>query len=153
MYLTPVDLKEIHGYLREYRHTPEAQSMKKFCQHGAVSTFDHAMGVTYMSYYLNKRLGLGADCQSLVVGSFLHDFYLYDWHEKNEAHRWHGFSHAKKALTNANRLFELNSKEQAIIRQHMWPLTIRTVPSCRESLIVCIADKIISTRETLFQRA
>lgn len=152
MYLTQKELKEIHDYLEGYRNTPEAQSMKQYCQHGAVSTYDHVMHVTYLSYYLNRRLGLGADNKSLVIGSFLHDFYLYDWHEKNRAHQWHGFHHPQKALRNANRLFSLNRKEQAIICQHMWPLTIRTIPSCRESLIVCISDKISSTIETLFRR-
>lgn len=59
MYLTQKELKEIHDYLEGYRNTPEAQSMKQYCQHGAVSTYDHVMHVTYLSYYLNRRLGRG----------------------------------------------------------------------------------------------
>lgn len=65
--LTPVELEDIHSYLRTYMHTEEAQSMKTFCQ-------------------------------------------------------------------------------------HMWPLTLRAIPTCRESVIVCISDKVASTVETLFQR-
>ena len=151
--LTPAEMKEIHEYLSEYMHTEEAQSMKDFCQHGAVSTYDHVMNVVRLSYYLNKRFRLGADTKSLVTGSFLHDFYLYDWHEDGDgSHRLHGFTHPQRALANACSLFTLNEKEQAIIRQHMWPLTLRAVPSCRESLIVCLSDKISSTMETLFHR-
>ena len=120
--LTPAELKEIHAYLHEYIHTEEAQSMKDFCQHGAVSTYDHVMNVVRLSYYLNKRFRLGADTKSLVTGSFLHDFYLYDWHEDGDgSHRLHGFTHPQRALANACSLFTLNEKEQAIIRQHMWP--------------------------------
>lgn len=150
--LTPMELEEIHGYLRTYMHTEEAQSMKTFCQHGAVSTYDHVMNVVKLSYYLNKKFRLGADTKSLVTGSFLHDFYLYDWHDDDGTHALHGFRHPERALSNAVRLFDLNHREQAAIRQHMWPLTFRAIPTCRESVIVCISDKVASTVETLFQR-
>ncbi|MDO5146730.1 MAG: HD domain-containing protein [Eubacteriales bacterium] len=151
--LTQKEKQDIYGYLQAYMDTPEAQSMKNFCQHGAVSTYDHVMNVAKLSYFFNKRLHLGADEKSLLVGAFLHDFYLYDWHEKDASHRWHGFYHADKALFNASRVFLLSKKEQDIIRQHMWPLTLRQVPSCRESLIVCLSDKISSTLETFFRRS
>lgn len=150
--LTPAELEEIHAHLHNYMHTEEAQSMKGFCQHGAVSTYDHVMNVVRLSYYLNKRFRLGADMRSLIVGSFLHDFYLYDWHDNDGTHRLHGSTHPQRALSNASRLFALNEKEQAIIRQHMWPLTFRAIPSCRESMIVCLSDKISSAIETLFHR-
>lgn len=151
--LTPAELKEIHAYLHEYIHTEEAQSMRTFCQHGTVSTYDHVMNVVRLSYFINKKFRLGADTKSLVTGSFLHDFYLYDWHEEGDgSHRLHGFTHPERALHNASRLFDLNHRERAIIHQHMWPLTLRAVPSCRESVIVCLSDKIISAFETLFQR-
>ena len=151
--LTPSELKEIHTYLHEYIHTKEAQSMKDFCQHGAVSTYDHVMNVVRLSYFLNKKFRLGADMKSLVTGSFLHDFYLYDWHEVGDGSlKLQGFTHPTRALHNASRLFDLNHRERAIICQHMWPLTLRAVPSCRESVIVCLSDKISSAFETLFQR-
>lgn len=153
MLLTNAELAEIYEYLQEYINTDEVQSMKQYCQHGSVNTYEHAMHVVKLSYYLNKKFSLGADLKSLIIGSFLHDFYLYDWHEKDISHRWHGWSHPKQALLNANRLFQLNQKEQDIILQHMWPLTLRSIPSCRESLIVCFSDKISSTMETLFQRS
>lgn len=153
MNLTQTELNEIAIYLKDYVNTPEAQSMKQFCQHGNVSTFEHAMHVTQTSYFFNKRLRLGADTKSLVTGSFLHDFYLYDWHEKDSSHRWHGFHHPKRALSNANRLFSLNTKEQDIIENHMWPLTLRSLPKSRESLLVCFVDKYCSAIETLFRRS
>ena len=96
--LTPAELEEIHAHLHNYMHTEEAQSMKGFCQHGAVSTYDHVMNVVRLSYYLNKRFRLGADMRSLVVGSFLHDFYLYDWHDNDGIHRLHGFTHPQRAF-------------------------------------------------------
>ena len=153
MKLTQSELNELNTYLKDYASTPEAQSMKHYYQHGNVSTFEHVMHVTQTSYYLNKRFHLGADMKSLVIGSFLHDFYLYDWHEKDDSHRWHGFHHPTRALSNANRLFSLNQTEQDIIKNHMWPLTIQSLPKSKESLLVCFVDKYCSTIETLFRRS
>ena len=46
----------------------------------------------------------------------------------------------------------LTRKEENIIRSHMWPLTFWHYPQSREAVIVCLADKIVSTKETLFKR-
>ena len=116
------EMLEIDTILEKYCNTKEALSMKNFCQHGSVSTYKHVMYVTRVCYYLNKHFGLGADVKSLVVGAFLHDFYLYDWHEKYDSHKWHGFSHAHTALLNADARFALTDKERDIIAHHMWPL-------------------------------
>ena len=146
--LTPAELEEIHAHLHNYMHTEEAQSMKGFCQHGAVSTYDHVMNVVRLSYYLNKRFSLGADMRSIVEGSFHHHFYLYDWHEKSTWHRWHGFSHPSRAWKNARRHFPMGAKEENIIRSHMWPLIPWQIPKSREAVIVCLADKCCSLYET-----
>lgn len=34
----------------------------------------------------------------------------------------------------------------------MWPLTFRHVPTCREAVIVCLADKYCTVLESMFQR-
>lgn len=85
MKLSNTEIQEIHTILEKYCNSKEARSMKSFCQHGSVSTYEHVMYVTKVCYYLNKRLGLGSNVKSLVIGAFLHDFYLYDWHEKMTA--------------------------------------------------------------------
>ncbi|MDO4284584.1 MAG: HD family phosphohydrolase [Eubacteriales bacterium] len=127
--------------------------MKSFLQHGQISTYDHCVCVARMSFLLNRRFALGADEESMVRGAFLHDFYLYDWHDCTQrAGRWHGFRHPAIALANAERLYPLNAKERDIIRSHMWPLTFLHWPHSREALLVCLADKICSTRETLLCR-
>ena len=119
MKLSNAEMQEIDTILEKYCNTKEALSMKNFCQHGSVSTYKHVMYVTRVCYYLNKHFGLGADVKSLVVGAFLHDFYLYDWHEKDDSHKWHGFSHAHTALLNADARFALTDKERDIIAHHM----------------------------------
>ena len=125
--------------------------MKEYVQHGDVSTYDHAVLVAFYSCMLACRLRLKYDERALIRGALLHDYYLYDWHEKEKWHRMHGFRHPGFALSNAQRDFELSEKEKEIIRKHMWPLTI-IPPTCREAWIVNSADTFISLMETIASR-
>mgnify|MGYP000786537243 FL=1 len=50
-------------------------------------------------------------------------------------------------------MFGITKKEQSIISSHMWPLTFRHVPSCREAIIVCLADKYCAVVESMFKRS
>ena len=95
-----------------------------------------------------------------LVGPYeLHDFYLYDWHKKGTFHgirrlfEMHGFSHPGRACVNAEQVFHITKKEQSIISSHMWPLTFRHVPSCREAIIVCLADKYCAVVESMFKHS
>ena len=65
----------------------------------------------------------------------------------------HGFSHPGSACVNAEHYFHITKKEQDIIQSHMWPLTFRHVPTCREAIIVCLADKYCAVVESMFRRA
>ena len=76
----------------------------------------------------------------------MHDFYLYDWHQEKPYKGLHGFAHPGIALQNAQRYFELNDKEQDIIRKHMWPLT-PMLPRYRESYVVMLVDKYCAVCE------
>ena len=152
MRLTDSEKKQMHDILRGWADTRDAQRMHQYIQHGTVTTYDHCMSVARASFWLNRRLHLGADEQSLVRGAFLHDCYLYDWHDGAAERKIHGFTHPAAALQNAEARYPLNPCEANIIRTHMWPLTLRHVPACREAVLVCMADKGCSLKETLFQR-
>ena len=120
-------------------------------QHGKVSVYEHSLKVAYLSILISKKLHIKLNYRSLVRGALLHDYFLYDWHTKDKSNRLHGFTHAKRALKNAEKEFSLNPIERDIIIRHMFPLNIKP-PKYRESIIVCIADKISATLETLFLR-
>ncbi len=152
MKLTFKEICEINELLHGLNRTKEAQLMKHFIQHGHISTYDHVISVTRLSFYLNRRLHLGAVDSELVRGAFLHDFYLYDWHNSDSHEPLHGFHHPAAALKNAMRRYKLSPVEQNIIKSHMWPLTLFSVPKCRAALIVCLADKICSSYETIFRQ-
>ena len=121
---------------------------KGYIQHGAVSCYLHSFFVAYMSVWLAKRFRIRIHLRSLVRGALLHDYFLYDWHQKDSSHRLHGFRHPKTALGNAQRDYHLNWKEKNIIARHMFPL-IPVPPQCREAWIVCLADKWCALGETM----
>lgn len=118
--------------------------------HNGITCFEHCLAVAFVSLKIANFLGLKYDVESLIKGALLHDYFLYDYHD-NPEHRFHGFTHAKTALNNALRDFEINEKEADIIRKHMFPLNI-TPPRYKESLYVCIADKICATGELVLKR-
>ena len=49
---------------------------------------------------------------------------------------------------NANNDFGLNKIERNMIYTHMFPLNLR-IPRYKESIILCLADKIVATKETI----
>lgn len=121
---------------------------KSIKQHRTTTTFDHSIGVVYFSLLIAKYFRLKVSEKELVRGALLHDYFLYDWHDPDPSHRLHGFSHAKTALKNAEKDFELTDIERDIIVKHMFPLNIKA-PSCKESAVVCIADKICAICEMM----
>ena len=77
-----------------------------------------------------------------------HDLFLYDWHThaKETGQYFHGFTHPKAALANADRYFRLTGEERMIILRHMWPLTL-VPPASKAGYAVTCADKYCSTVE------
>lgn len=150
--LTEKESARIHTLLCGLTDTKEADLMKRCIQHGRISTYDHVVSVVRLSFLINRRLHLGAPEPELVRGAFLHDFYLYDWHENGYPGRLHGLHHPAIALKQASRRYLLTPDEKNTIRSHMWPLTPFAVPKCRAAWIVCLADKICSSYETVVRK-
>lgn len=142
--------QEILSALQSNTHV---QAMKGYIQHGRVTTFEHCTQVADLSYKIDKLFSLNSDLTVLLTGAMLHDFYLYDWHkDDNGEHRLHGFTHASVACENAKKYFAIDDKTSHVIRSHMWPLNIERLPLSKEAWIVCMADKLVSLNETLFER-
>ena len=121
--------------------------MKEFTQHGSVSTYEHCLSVARTSLKLARALHMKVDTSELVRGALLHDYYLYDWHTHGD--KLHGYHHPEIAAEQAHQDFTLSEKEKGIIRTHMWPLTLRHVPASKEAALVCAADKLCSSKETI----
>lgn len=128
------------------------EESKKYYQHGNTSVYQHSLRVTYASCLFAQKYNLPVDYRALIRGAFLHDYFLYDWHDKEHKHkRPHGFYHPRAALNNALEDFDLSKKEKNIILRHMFPLTL-VPPVCLEAWIVCFIDKVCSTKETFQSR-
>ncbi len=138
-------------YFHHLKDDRRVGQMKKYIQHGSVNTYEHVIHVTQMSLKLNQKLHVHADEKQLIKGAMLHDYYLYDWHH-NDKEGLHGFRHPERALQEAERDFHLTDAERNMIRSHMWPLTLFHVPNNRAAWILCLADKIVSTKETVLER-
>jgi len=149
-YITTVERKEFFHIVRELMQLEQFREMKQYIQHGSTTTLTHCLIVSYYSYNLALWLPIQFEYKSLIRGALLHDFYLYDWHIPDRSHKLHGFVHPRFALSNARKYFLLDSIEEDIILKHMWPLTLRTVPCCKEAFLVCIIDKLCSLAETLY---
>ena len=141
----------LHRYGGQILRSPGMQREKTWMQHGTVSVYRHSLSVALMCLALTHALRLRVDERALVRGALLHDYFLYDWHEKDAAHRWHGFRHPAFALKNAERDFELGDTERDMIAHHMFPL-VPFPPRRRESALLCVADKLCALRETLLRR-
>ena len=152
MRLRPEEEISLNHILAPIKNDKRVQNMKKYIQHGRITTFDHVESVTRLSYWINRRFHIGADERVLTIGAFLHDYYLYDWHKTDKGHGLHGFSHSRTAMENAKEHFGIGERTQAVIESHMWPLNITKIPRSREAWIVCLADKFVSTRETILCR-
>ncbi len=125
---------------------------KEHIQHGSVSVYAHCLSVAEESVRIARIMNLNVDLDSLVRGALLHDYFLYDWHDNPDGrHNVHGFTHPYTALKNAKQDFTLSKKECDIIVHHMFPL-VPLPPHSKEAWIVCLADKICATRETLLMR-
>lgn len=136
--------------IREMGRDPRVREMALYTQHGKISTYRHCKSVAELSCRLSEALHLPVDHRALVRGAFLHDYFLYDWHGYR-GRPLHGFAHPGIALENARRDFDLTAKEENIIASHMWPLLPGKLPRSPEAVLVCLADKICSLRETVIR--
>ena len=140
------DIKEI---LKELDEQGRMKYTQRYMQHSDISVYKHCISVAYTSVELAERFSLNVNRKELIRGALLHDYFLYDWHEKDASHKWHGFHHAKKACENAARdIPDLNEIEKDMIKCHMFPLNI-VPPKYMEGWILCCADKICSGAETV----
>ena len=140
----------VRRYGGDILSSPGMLSQRRHMQHGRVSVYRHSLAVALTCVKLSRALRLRVDERALVRGALLHDYFLYDWHDPDPVHRWHGFRHPFTALRNAKRDFALTPVEENMIVSHMFPMVPR-LPRFRESVILCVADKVCAAGE-VFRR-
>lgn len=139
-------------YVEELKNDPRIKRMKCFIHHRFYSAYDHTLRVVMESIKAASKSKYDYDMKSLILGAFLHDYFLYDWRDRNSGAHLHAFTHPKKALKNATNDFATNEVVEDIIKAHMWPLTIKIFPRSKEAKLVCKIDKIVAFKECLQPR-
>lgn len=139
--------REYMECVRDILEHPVFQSMDQYIQHGTTTCKSHCIQVSYLGYRICRRLG--GNARSAARAGLLHDLFLYDWHThaRETGKHFHGFTHPRAALRNADMHFELTREEEIIILRHMWPLTPMP-PVTKAGYAVTCADKLCSTLET-----
>ena len=130
---------------QEIINSPKYQQLKKFRQHGDYSVYDHSINVYNTSCKIVKKLHLSVDTKALTKGALLHDYFLYDWHDK-DCPKHHFTGHPARAAKNAKRDFGLTPKEERIILSHMFPAGLK-IPSSKEAVVLTVADKYCAVQE------
>ncbi|MBP3892775.1 MAG: phosphohydrolase [Atopobiaceae bacterium] len=140
-----VDIIFEHG--SDILASPGMQLSDTFMQHGTTSVLVHSLRVTSLALALARNFAIAVNVRALTRGALLHDYFLYDWHKPHRDNVLHGFTHPFTACRNAVRDHAIGKLEQHMIKTHMFPL-VPLVPTGREAALLCLADKIIATRET-----
>lgn len=137
---------EFYDCIRDLLEHPAVLAMKQFPHHADVTCYDHCLNVAYYNYEICRLFGLNA--VAAARAGMLHDLFLYDWHThaRKTGERFHGLTHPRAALQNAQRYFKLSPLEQDIILKHMWPLTF-VPPRYPEAYVICMTDKYSGARE------
>ncbi len=123
------------------------KDLKKYPSHGNTTLYTHSINVALLSYKFVQKHHIKCDEKQLIKGALLHDLYLYNWKEKKV--KFHLFKHPKISLETTKQYYRLTKKEENIILTHMFPITIWTIPKCKEAWIVCLFDKIEAIKELI----
>jgi uncharacterized protein len=125
----------------------EEYQQMRYLKHHDESVFEHSVKVAFYAYQMAYKHNL--DWESAIRGALLHDFFLYKF-QKTFSPRIitdsikHAIIHPIIAFNNASKYFDLNKKEEDIIKGHMFPFGL---PKSKEAWIVSYVDKCIATIE------
>ena len=122
------------------------QQMKKIKHHDE-SVYDHSVKVAFYAYQIAYKHNM--DWKATIRGALLHDFFLYKFNKSLSLKIIpdsikHAIVHPIIAFYNASKYFDLNEKEENIIKAHMFPFGF---PKSKEAWIVSYVDKYIATFE------
>ncbi|MGN1133461.1 MAG: HDIG domain-containing metalloprotein [Oscillospiraceae bacterium] len=139
---------EYYGYVKDLLDSDIVNQMKNYTHHYSTTCFQHCLNVSYYNYLLCRKLRLNT--RDAARAGMLHDLFLYDrkTREKKDGEKSHSFHHPEVALNNAQKYFDIDDREEDMIRSHMWPLA-SNMPKYAESFAISAVDKYIATLELL----
>lgn len=137
---------EYENIIKDILANKEVMKLKE-TKHHDNNRLRHSLRVSFYSYKIAKKLHM--NYKSIARAGVLHDFYFEQINEMekfSDKLRMFRKEHTRIALKNSLKYFELSKLEKNIILSHMFPCNL-TLPRYKESLVLCIVDKCVSTYE------
>ena len=135
--------KQYRKEVEQILNNKDFQKLRYYKQHNWSDRLMHSINVSYLSWMMARRLG--CDAKAAARAGLLHDFCLYDFHEKSADGEHQAFLHPKVAAENSMEHFDISEKERDAILSHMFPLG--PLPKSREAWLITIADKVCAAAE------
>lgn len=146
MEITEERKQELEAVYQSFLNSEKILKMKDVPMHRGSNCYIHSFKVARLAIKRALRHKRG-DLYIILVGSILHDYYLYDWRIDRSKMKSHLANHPYIAAENALRDFGISEDIQKVIKSHMWPVNINDFPKTREARIISNADKAICLRE------
>ena len=146
MEITEERKQELEAIYQSFLNNEKIQKMKEVSMHRGSNCYIHSFKVAKLAIKRALRHKRG-DLYIILVGSILHDYYLYDWRIDRDKMKKHLSSHPYTAAENALRDFGISEEIQKVIKSHMWPVNFTDFPKSKEARIISNADKAIYLKE------
>ena len=152
MKLSIEEKQELETIYLSFKENEKIQRMKKVPMHRGSNCFLHCFKVAKLAVKRGLR-HKKVDLKLVLLGSILHDYYLYDWRTDKSKKKRHGYDHPFIASKNAEEDFQIPKEVKNIIESHMWPMNIKNFPKTKEARIVSLADKAVALKESFTSKA
>ena len=151
MELTEERKQELEAIYQSFLHDEKILKMKEVSMHRGSNCYIHSFKVAKLAIKRALRHKRG-DLYVILVGSILHDYYLYDWRNERDKMKKHLSSHPYTAAKNALRDFNISEEVKKVIESHMWPVNFSEFPETKEARIISNADKAIYLKEIAWSK-
>lgn len=152
MKIDEVKKQELEDIYQAFLHDERILKMKDIQMHRGSNCYVHSFKVAKLAIKRALRHKKG-NLYIILVGSILHDYYLYDWRIDKSKMKNHLKDHPYIAAENAKKDFGIHEPIKKVIESHMWPINFAEFPKTKEARILSNADKAIYLREIICSRA
>ena len=146
MVISEEEKKQLEDLYQSFLHDEKILKMKDISMHRGSNCYIHSFKVAKLAIKRALR-HKKANLYIILIGSILHDYYLYDWRIDKSKMRKHLSSHPYIAVENAERDFDIDEPIKRVIQSHMWPVNFKDFPKTKEARIISNADKTIYLKE------
>ena len=151
MKIDEIKKKELEDIYQSFLNDEKVLKMKDIQMHRGSNCYIHSFKVAKLAIKRALRHKKG-DLYIILLGSILHDYYLYDWRVDKSKMKNHLKDHPYIAAENAEKDFGIHEPIKKVIKSHMWPINFTEFPKTKEARIISHADKTIYLREIICSR-